>query len=299
MTGCATQAGGSTGFDDPTPTPSTPAPSTPGAPPATSLLTTGHPVTVLDDGDGAELCLGGVAESLPPQCGGPALVGWNWDEHDGAYEEWNGVRWGDFVVTGTYDAGADEFGAREVTPAADDNAPRETEPPASDSSTPCPEPDGGWRVVDESLVSPEAMQAAFERASELDGYGSAWMDQSPNPASERELTDPEVESLLNDPALTIVNVAVTHDLPAAEAALREVWGGMLCVSQVERTEAELVAIQQELHEEAPGGILSTGITGTDLVLEISVVFDDGTLQHELDERYGEGVVRVHSALSPG
>jgi hypothetical protein len=27
-----------------------------------------------------------------------------------------------------------------------------------------------------------------------------------------------------------------------------------------------------------------------------VVFDDGSLQRKLDERYGEGVVRVHSAL---
>jgi hypothetical protein len=32
-------------------------------------------VMVLDDGDGPELCLGGVAESYPPQCGGPIVDG--------------------------------------------------------------------------------------------------------------------------------------------------------------------------------------------------------------------------------
>lgn len=299
LSGCATPAGGPSGSAAPATPPSASAvPSADAAPSADGLLSTGHPVTVLDDGDGAELCLGGVAESLPPQCGGPALVGWDWGEHDGAFEERSGVRWGDFVVTGAYDAEADEFAVSEVTPAADYDPPRELEPSAPDFATPCPEPEGGWRVVDESLVSPEAMQAAFERASTLEGYGVAWMDQSRNPASERDLSDPEVEWLLNDPELTIVNVAVTHDLPAAEAALREVWGGMLCVSQADRTEAELVAIQQELHEDPTGDILSTGIPGTDLVLEVSVVFDDGTLQEELDARYGEGVVRVHSALAP-
>lgn len=54
------------------------------------LLTTGHPVTVLDDGDGAELCLGGGNDSWPPQCGGPKLVGWSWAEHEGEYEEARG-----------------------------------------------------------------------------------------------------------------------------------------------------------------------------------------------------------------
>ena len=27
---------------------------------------------------GPELCLGGVLESLPPQCGGPDVIGWDW-----------------------------------------------------------------------------------------------------------------------------------------------------------------------------------------------------------------------------
>jgi hypothetical protein len=58
--------------------------------------------TVLQKGDGPpELCLGGVAESLPPQCGGPEIAGWDWDavEADSA----QGTTWGEYAVEGTWD----------------------------------------------------------------------------------------------------------------------------------------------------------------------------------------------------
>lgn len=35
------------------------------------------------------------------------------------------------------------------------------------------------------------------------------------------------------------------------------------------------------------------------VVEVGVLFDDGTLQREVDEKHGTGVVRVSSALQPG
>lgn len=71
----------------------------PPAPPSGDVLGQG---TVLDDGDGAQLCLGPVAESYPPQCGGIALTGWDWDAASG-YEESSGVRWGTYAVQGGYD----------------------------------------------------------------------------------------------------------------------------------------------------------------------------------------------------
>jgi hypothetical protein len=57
--------------------------------------------TVLQTGDAApQFCLGPVAESYPPQCSGPELVGWDWDAVDGdetsgettfgAYAIWGG-----------------------------------------------------------------------------------------------------------------------------------------------------------------------------------------------------------------
>ena len=50
--------------------------------------------------DSAELC-GMVAESYPPQCGGLPVTGWDWSSVE--HEEAEGVRWGSYIVTGTFD----------------------------------------------------------------------------------------------------------------------------------------------------------------------------------------------------
>jgi hypothetical protein len=62
---------------------------------------TGHGL-VIDEGDGARMCLGMVMESLPPQCEGPVVVGWDWDEVDGE-EAAAGVIWGEYRVRGLWD----------------------------------------------------------------------------------------------------------------------------------------------------------------------------------------------------
>ncbi|MFH8249945.1 hypothetical protein ACH3VR_06225 [Microbacterium sp. B2969] len=58
--------------------------------------------TVLEADGEAQLCLGPVADSYPPQCSGIPLDGWSWDGVDGS-ESSNGVTWGAYVVQGTYD----------------------------------------------------------------------------------------------------------------------------------------------------------------------------------------------------
>jgi hypothetical protein len=62
-----------------------------------------------------ELCLGPVAESYPPQCGGPPIQGWRWSEHKGEYEQVGEVRWGEFVVEGHFDG--DTFVVTDAEPA--------------------------------------------------------------------------------------------------------------------------------------------------------------------------------------
>jgi hypothetical protein len=57
------------------------------------------------DGEAPELCLGGVAESYPPQCGGPPILGWDWAAVEQA-ESASGVTWGSYAITGTWDATA-------------------------------------------------------------------------------------------------------------------------------------------------------------------------------------------------
>lgn len=63
---------------------------------------------VLERDGVALLCVGPVAESAPPKCGGPELVGWDSAVFD--HEETGGVRWAQGVaVEGTYDAAAQTF----------------------------------------------------------------------------------------------------------------------------------------------------------------------------------------------
>lgn len=67
--------------------------------------------TVMDvdsSDDLVELCLGAVAESYPPQCGGPAITNWDWDATyaRGMFDEQGSVRWATFAVTGTWDVEA-------------------------------------------------------------------------------------------------------------------------------------------------------------------------------------------------
>jgi hypothetical protein len=62
--------------------------------------------TVLQkDGEEPALCLGGVAESYPPMCGGPPIRGWDWASAEQS-ESAAGVTWGSYAVTGTWDATA-------------------------------------------------------------------------------------------------------------------------------------------------------------------------------------------------
>lgn len=58
--------------------------------------------TVLEQDGLPMLCLGGVAESYPPQCSGPPIEGWDWTAVEGE-ETASGVTWGLYAVWGTWD----------------------------------------------------------------------------------------------------------------------------------------------------------------------------------------------------
>lgn len=58
--------------------------------------------TVMETDGEVKLCLGGIAESYPPQCSGIPLERWSWDGVDGS-ESASGVTWGAYAVQGTYD----------------------------------------------------------------------------------------------------------------------------------------------------------------------------------------------------
>lgn len=95
---------------------------------------------VLQRGDAQpELCLGAVAQSLPPVCTGPAIHGWDWASVE-QEETARGVTWGSYVVYGTWD-GVDFTVTRDPIPFSSsapipDADPRldEQEPGASDEA---------------------------------------------------------------------------------------------------------------------------------------------------------------------
>lgn len=269
---------------------------TPGPPRPTSIPAAEGEVlaqaTVLEKDGGPQLCLGVVAASLPPQCGGPVITNWDWATVADHAERRAGTTWGTFAVSGTFD-GTSFTLTQDPIPLAlyDPPAPA---PEPDPFATRCPEPDGGWQVLDPRTASNAALQRTLRRAKRLDGYGGAWLDQSVNPAAARLGDDQSVEGAMNDPRLLVLNVLTTADLTATERTLHETWGGMLCVSPARSTEAERRRIQRELTD-LPGMLSSSA--GLDRV-ELQVVWDDGSYQRWADAAYGDGTVVVTSALQP-
>jgi hypothetical protein len=248
--------------------------------------------TVLDDGSGPQLCLGGVMESLPPQCSGIPLAGWDWDTVEGAQTA-SGTTWGEFHVVGTYDGTT--FTVSEVGPFD----------PAGigggrDFSNLCPEPADGWAAENPALAGDEAFGNGAVIAEGLPGYVALWVGYA------EELPPEELDArmMAGDPVLQIMNVVVTEDAAGAEAAIREAWGGPLCVAERPgHTEAELMAIRAQAERFIADelGLESLWSMEGDVgrAAEVGVVVDPGGAgQAALDERFGPGMVKLQPALTP-
>jgi hypothetical protein len=121
-----------------------------------------------------------------------------------------------------------------------------------------------------------------------------------------DFTPDELDQRLNagKPVLQIMNVVVSEDTAGAEAAIRAVWGGPLCVTEREGpTAQELAQIREEaerfIQEELGLRYLSSASGPVGLAAEIGVVVDPGGAgQAAVDERFGPGLVRLVPALTP-
>lgn len=274
--------------DDPAPSTSAPGGAAPADPPAEEQRYTATAIVLESPAHGPQLCLGGVAESYPPQCGGPDLVGWDWDQVPGE-ESANGTTWGTYTVVGTWDG-------RALTLTQPPSEPQPPEPSHDEDrfATPCPEPEGGWQVVDPSRTDDAAMQEAIGHANAQPDVGGVWLDQSINPAAREEPID---EERMNDPSKLVLNASFTGDLARHEAALREWWGGPLCVSEARFSRGELEDVRREVEAEVGDRMTYSALDEVRGRVEIGVQVDDG-LQQRMDERYGDGVVVVDAALRP-
>ncbi|GAB3602423.1 hypothetical protein GCM10027586_05570 [Kineococcus gypseus] len=249
-----------------------------------------------DEGHGPQLCVGGIATSLPPQCGGPDLIGFDFASMPaGSYESVGASRYGSFVITGVPQGEAIRLTAP-ARPAGPDDLDEQPRSPEPSFASPCPEPAGGWRPVDPARATEEAQQAAGVRARSVAGYATMWIDQS-------MVTPEEIAAeQVNDPMRYVLNVSTTGDLAEMEAAVREVWGGALCVSAAARSEAELTAARDALDADERSGagpalldlqvdVLAGQVTATTLLAREAD-------QRRLDERFGTALVRLSSVLRP-
>jgi len=241
----------------------------PGDPNATRYETN---ATVLQEREGsAKLCLG-VDESRPPQCDGLPFTNWDWGAVEGE-ESLRGVSWGEYHVVGTYDGTS--FTLTEV-PGPPELQPDEFGP----IDTPCEEPAGGWPVPDPSKASDPDFRRATNVAESEPDFSGAWIDGSP----------------------TVLTLAFTGDLERHDAEIRRDWGGPLCVWRFDRTFRELRQIQADLDEQTLKE-LGLRLTSSDVdvfrnQVALGVMLADEGFLRALEERYGPGAVRVHSALTP-
>lgn len=220
--------------------------------------------TVLESPEHAPQLCAVVATSLPPQCGGPDVVGWDWDTVSGE-ETYGDVTWGSYHVTGT-------FTGRRFTLTAPPGPTRPDPPPELDFTPACDRPD---------VVDPGQGMAAW-LAVRLGGPDlvTVWVS---DPASEWD--GPFVASVVVRPGAGA----------ATRERIRETYGGALCV--VERdapTADQLAGVQRELmdHEAAErlGTISSSAPDGRrGAVLATVWVADRAAIDYARD-RWGD---RVH------
>lgn len=255
---------------DPT-VPATPparTPATASSPPAPSgEVWTSATVLQRDPAAPPELCLGAVAQSYPPQCGGPRILGWDWGEVAGETEA-SGVTWIDTVhVTGTYDG--DTFTLTRPPSALPPAGAVVETPAATDFPELCDDPmRGAGASAAAGIRADERAKDALARHLEsMDGYVASWVSDG----------------------TAFMNVVVTGDPERTHAEARRLWAGKLCVDQRDvATHADLLAAQEALADAPFARHQCLGSSpGADGRLHVGVILADP-----------DTVAAVHRAVAP-
>ncbi|MEO7588044.1 MAG: hypothetical protein ABIS84_08450 [Arachnia sp.] len=249
----------------------TPASATP-TPESTELLAVAS--LLLGSNNEVGVCLGGVAESRPPQCRTIPITGITWGDVPWA-ETASGVTWGEATVVGTFDGTT--FAATKVFRDDDPEAPQ---PPGvktdGDLPTLCESPTRG--------TGSRSTDALVAMAKTLPGYQALWVS----------------------PDQVTFNVAVTEDIEGARSAVASAFGGEFCVGTVDGpTDQALSAAQQALQPLIPGPLMhvppndlndGASVWGTNYTLtplgnrlSVDVVLESQELLQEVEAAVGPDV----------
>ncbi len=248
------------------------------------------------------LCLGAILESYPPQCGGVeiTLTNWSWKglDHEPAQNPVPDlgeldVRWGSYVVVGTYDRGAQTFTLTEPARVArpDDTQPGED----PDFSTPCAAPEGGWPDATEQQVHDAATEI---QASNEDENGTPTTDESDGPAVIGRFAGLWMSR--NPFVLNVVIGASAEEIETngTETAIREFYDGALCLVPGRSSMAELVSYQQEISARELPELTSTysDVVANQVVVELMA--PNPEIETELIDEYGDAVRIEITGLTP-
>jgi hypothetical protein len=228
----------------------------------------------------AELCLGPIATSYPPQCGGIPIANWDWDAVKNE-DRASGTTWGSYHVVGTYD------GTSFTLEQAGDSFPSENDP-TDPFASPCLEPGGGWAATDATRTSEQDRLAAVKAAEDQPDHTASWIDYiDPDPS------DPE------HPGAYVLVLGFTGDLERHRSEAAALWGGPLCVFQQSRPLSELKRIQRGLEQitaETDTGHLGSYIDVMRNQVSLQTIVATPELEAALATRFGEGSVRIEPAL---
>jgi hypothetical protein len=233
---------------------------------------------VVDDGGGARLCLGRYDEDEEfPTCTDIRVEGVRWPEKE---------RKGFFDLRGTYDGRT--FRAREAVPVA-----RVAGLLTIDETPPCPEPADGWPVPRPDRATGEDFIAAtgvIEGLPDLSGYWYGPENQARIPS--HIPLPPEPAAFETSLYRTLMVVWVADDVARATRVIRAVWGGPLCVASARHHDDELAATVRRV-QELPGHLLASNFRDH---VQVVVLYDDGTMQEQMDQELEPGLVTVISAI---
>jgi hypothetical protein len=236
--------------------------------------------------DGTWMCVGPHLSTAPPGCGTYRLANWDWSVAPGPVMRLRGARWVESVVlTGTVSGRTFTLTKPPRHPSAAEMRTLRDDGISDLGPNMCTRP---YRVT--GWTRRYVSGPTIERLRALPGVSGVWIGGTPKQS--------------------VVNVRFVADGPDNLATVRRVLpGAPVCLSFGGRPRSELVRALDELVAPsspfmAPGptfpesGSIMSGIDDVDQRVKIWVLRDDGTLQREVDERYGPNTVEIISALRP-